>query len=90
MENREIYEEEIGVIDHYYNHAHIAGLWIKSGHLRLGDRLHFKGHTTDFEETVSSMQVNHHDVKEVGVGAHVGIPVHDKVREHDRVYIIHQ
>ena len=82
-------EEEIGLIDHYYSHANIAGIWVKNGKLKIGDRVHIKGHTTDFEETVTSMQVEHMDVREAGIGSHVGIPVHEKVREHDRVYIIH-
>ncbi len=86
----ESWEEEIGQVDHYYSHAHIAGIWLKNGKLHLGDRIHIKGHTTDFEETVQSMQVEHVDVREADRGAHVGIPVHDKVREHDRVFIIHQ
>lgn len=86
----ERWEEEIGMIDHFYNHAHIAGIHVEHGRLKIGDRIHIRGHTTDFEETIGSMQVNHVDVREVGQGAHVGIPVHDKVRIHDRVFIIHQ
>ncbi|HCU23669.1 MAG TPA: translation elongation factor-like protein [Deltaproteobacteria bacterium] len=61
---------------------------MQKGKLKVGDRVHIKGHTTDFEETVTSMQVEHLDVREAAGGAHVGIPVHEKVREHDRVYII--
>jgi len=87
MEN---WEEEIGMVDHYYGHAHVAGVWLKNGKLKIGDRLHFKGHTTDFMETVSSLQIEHMDVREADRGAHVGIPVHEKTREHDRVFIIHQ
>ena len=86
----ESWEEEIGQIDHYYGHAHIAGIHLMKGKLKMGDRLHIKGHTTDFEETVTSMQIDHMEVREATPGAHVGIPVHDKVREHDRVFIIHQ
>jgi translation initiation factor IF-2 len=83
-------EEEIGQVDHYYGHAHIAGIWLKKGKLKLGDRIHILGHTTDLETTVSSMQIEHQDVREALPGAHVGIPVTDKVREHDRVFIIQQ
>lgn len=85
----ERWEEEIGTVSHYYNGLHVAAIQLEHGHLKIGDRLHFKGHTTDFEETVQAMQVNHTDVREVGVGAHVGVPVHDKVRAHDHVFIIH-
>jgi Translation initiation factor 2 (IF-2; GTPase) len=84
------WEEEVGMIDHYYNRHHIAGIYVENGRLKVGDRIHIKGHTTDTEETVQSMQVEHIDVREVGRGAHVGVPVHDKVRMHDRVFIIHQ
>jgi len=83
------HEEEIGTIDHYYNHAHIAGIHVENGRLKVGDRIHVRGYTTDFEEEITSMQVNHTDVREVGEGAHVGVPVHERVRVHDRVYIIH-
>jgi hypothetical protein len=36
------------------------------------------------------MQVNHVDVREAGHGAHVGVPVHERVRVHDKVFIIQQ
>ncbi len=83
------HEEEIGVIDHYYGQPKIAGIHVKHGHLKLGDKIHIKGHTTNIETEVTSMQVNHVDVKEVGIGAHVGVPVGDKVRLHDKVFIMH-
>ncbi len=86
----ERWEEEIGMVDHYYNHAHIAGIYVKNGKLKLGDHIHIRGHTTDLEETIGSMQIEHADVREAARGAHVGVPVHEKVRLHDRVYIIHQ
>ncbi len=86
----ERWEEEIGTIDHYYNKHHIAGVHVMNGRLKVGDLIHIKGHTTDFEETIASMEVEHTVVREVGRNAHVGIPVHDKVRMHDRVFVIHQ
>ncbi len=82
-------EEPIGEVDHYYNHLGIAGIHMESGRLKLGDQIHIKGHTTDLKATVMSMQVDHMDVREVGKGAHVGVPIQDKVRVHDRVYLIH-
>ncbi len=85
----ERWEEEIGEIDHYYNHLHVAGIWVKSGKLKIGDEVHIRGHTTDLQEKVSSMQLNHEDVMEAARGEHVGVPVHEKVRSHDRVYIHH-
>jgi translation initiation factor IF-2 len=86
----ERWEEEIGMIDHYYGKIHVAGIHVEHGRLKVGDLIHVKGHTSDFEEQVQSLQVNHADVREVGHGAHVGVPVHEKARIHDRVFIIHQ
>jgi putative protease len=86
----ERWEEEIGEVDHYYSHLHVAGIWVKSGKLKMGDQVHIRGFTTDMQETVTSMQLNHEDIMEAGRGEHIGIPVHGKVRNHDRVFIIHQ
>jgi len=85
----ESWEEEVGMVDHYYNHAHIAGIYLKKGLLKIGDKIHIKGHTTDLTETIESLQIHHASVHTAGMGAHVGVPVHDKVRLHDRVFIIH-
>jgi len=84
------WEEEIGTVGHYFNHAHVAAIHVDHGRLKIGDLLHIRGNTTNIEETIQSMQVNHTEVREVGHGAYVGIPVHEKVRQHDHVYIIHQ
>lgn len=83
------FEEEIGEIDHYFAQPHVAGIWIRSGKVKLGDKIHIKGHTTDFEEVVSSLQLDHQSILEAKRGNHVGIPVHEKVRPHDRVFVIH-
>jgi len=84
------WEEEIGTVGHYFNGLHVAAIHIEYGHMQVGDRLHIRGHTTDMEETILEMQVNNTEIRECGVGAYVGVPVHEKVREHDHVYIIHQ
>ncbi|MDX1386011.1 MAG: EF-Tu/IF-2/RF-3 family GTPase [bacterium] len=89
MQYGEHWEEEVGTVEHYYNGLHVAAIHVEHGRLKVGDRIHIRGHTTDFEETIGNMQVNHTEVREAGRGAHVGIPVHEKVRNHDHVYIVH-
>ena len=54
--------------------------------LRVGDRIHIKGHTTDFGQRVDSLQVEHQPVMEVGPSDDFGIKVIDHAREHDVVY----
>jgi len=52
----------------------------------LGDKIHIKGHTTDIEITVDSMQINNVDVKEAKAGDAIGIKVSERVRRGDTVY----
>ena len=77
------------MVDHYYNGLQVAAIHVEHGRLKVGDRIHIRGNSTDFEEVVSNMQVNHTEIREAGRGAFVGIPVHEKVRIHDHVYIVH-
>jgi putative protease len=59
-----------------------------TGSLKVGDRIHIKGHTTDVEMTVASMQIDNKDVAEAKKGQPVGIKVPDRVRGGDTVYKI--
>jgi len=77
-------EVEIGRVTHYYNHLCVAVLKLNE-RLKLGDKIHILGHSTDFVERVTSMQVEHHEVPSVEPGADVAIKVIEPVHEHDIV-----
>ena len=79
-------EKRIGVIAHYYGHLGVGIIKIEAEGIKVGDTLHFKGHTSDFQQTVDSMQVEHKDVQEAKVGDLVGAKVNEHVREHDEVF----
>jgi hypothetical protein len=53
--------------------------------LAVGDRIRFHGHTTDFTEQVTSMEVEHGKVERAAAGEEVAIQVADRTREHDKV-----
>ena len=78
-------EVEIGMVSDFFAHPVVAGIEL-SAPLKLGDNIHIKGHTTDLELTVDSMQINNVDVKEAKAGDAIGIKVSDRVRRGDRVY----
>jgi hypothetical protein len=80
-------EFEIGRVAHYYNHLNVAVLNVNEA-LKLGDKIHILGHTTDFEQRIASMEVEHHSVIWVKPGDSVAIRVDEPVREHDVVYRI--
>ncbi|GAI15070.1 unnamed protein product, partial [marine sediment metagenome] len=53
---------------------------------KVGDTIHIKGHTTDFEQEIESMQIENEPVKEAKSGDSIGIKVKERVRPHDLVY----
>ena len=81
-------EKKIGVITHYYGHAGVGIIKIEAEGIKVGDTLHFKGHTSDFQQPIDSMQLEHKDVQEAKVGDQVGVKVTEHVREHDEVFKI--
>jgi len=81
-------EKKIGYVTNYFSKISVAAVDITDGALAVGDRLHVFGHTTDFESTVHSMQIEHRSVKEAAKGDGVGIKVPEKAREGDKVYKI--
>jgi putative protease len=52
----------------------------------VGDTIHIKGHTTDLEQVVESMQIEHDQVEEVKAGDSIGIKVSERCRDGDTVY----
>jgi len=76
----------VGKVIHYYNHSSVAIIELDAGNLRVGDRIHIKGHTTDFEQVVESMEIDHQFIEMAEEGQTVGVKVRDMVREHDQVY----
>ena len=78
-------EEKIGLVSDYFAHVGVAGIEL-SGTLRVGDRIHIKGHTTDFEQVVDSMQIEHEQVEEAKTGDAVGIKLNDRCRHGDEVF----
>lgn len=75
----------VGVITHYYGGLGVAIIKFNRS-VSVGDKVVFKGATTDFEETIKSMQYDHKDVPTAKKGQEVGIKVKEKVRDGDKVY----
>ena len=81
-------EEEIGHVEHYFTHVGVAAIAITNGKIKVGDTIHIKGVTTDFQQAVDSMEIDRKKIDEAGVGSSIGIKVKERVREHDMVYVI--
>ena len=78
-------EVEIGKISVFFARPEVAGIDL-TAELKVGDRLHIKGHTTDLEVSVDSMQIEGAVVTAAKGGDAVGVKVPDRVRPGDTVY----
>ncbi len=78
-------EEIIGTVSDFFARPVVAAIELTAA-LAVGDKIHFKGHTTDLEMIVDSLQINNVDVKEAKAGDSVGVKVSDRVRKKDTVY----
>lgn len=78
-------EEVIGKVSDFFARPVVAGINV-TGTIKIGDKIHIKGHTTDLEFVVGSMQINNANVDEAKNGDSVGIKVPDRVRAGDTVY----
>jgi translation elongation factor EF-1alpha len=78
-------EKKVGEVTHYWGKIAVAGIKL-TGALSRGDTIRIKGATTDFEQTVGSMQIEHQNMETAKKGQEVGLKVKDKVRRGDTVY----
>lgn len=79
-------EIKVGQVTHYFSKAEVAAIKMTDGELHTGDTVHIKGHTTDFEQEVSSLQIEHQPMEVVKAGDDIGIKVKEPVRKKDLVY----
>ena len=79
-------EQLIGQVTHYFSKPKVAAIKITEGALSVGDTVHIVGQTSDFTQTIESMQIEHAPVQSAQAGDTVGIQVADHAREHDKVF----
>jgi len=79
-------EVEIGKVADYFAKIDVVAIEVTAEGIKVGDTLHFVGHTTDFTQKITSIQIEHQQVQEAKVGDNVGIKVGERVRSHDKVY----
>ncbi len=77
-------EKVVGAITHYFPKVRAAVVNLKAP-LAVGERVRIKGHTTDFTQDVSSLQIDHVTLKKAKKGDIIGLLVQSRVRRHDIV-----
>ena len=79
-------EIEIGKVADFFQKIGVVAIEVTSGEVSVGDTIHFSGHTTDFSQTIESMQIEHDSVQTAKPGDNVGIKVTERIRVHDKVF----
>jgi selenocysteine-specific translation elongation factor len=76
---------EIGKITEFFARPVVAGIELTAP-LKVGDKIHIVGHTTNLEMDVESMQINNVNLQQAKAGDVIGIKVKDRVRKGDTVF----
>ena len=76
---------EVGRVSHFFGKINVAIIEVKDI-ISVGDQILIKGPTTDIEQTVDSMEIEHTKVKQAEAGQSIGMKVNARVRENDIVY----
>ncbi len=79
-------EKLLGKVEHVFDKISVMAVKMKAP-LKVGDVIHVKGHTTDYEMPITSMQIEHVQVEKVKKGDDVGIKIPQHTREGDGVYL---
>lgn len=79
--------EKVGEITHYFTKISVAVVDL-SAPIKIGDQIAIKGMTTNFEQTVKSMQIEGKNIEEAKAGDDIGMKVKDRVRKGDIVYLL--
>ena len=82
-------EKLVGRVTHYYKRIGVAIVEV-TGRLKVGDTIHVKGSTTDFEQTVDSMEIEHEPIEVAQAGQVIGLKIAGKVRDNDGVYLVEE
>jgi len=76
---------EVGRVAHFFSRINVAVIEVKDT-ISVGDQILIKGPTTDIEQTIDSMEIEHEKVKQAEAGQSIGMKVNGRVRENDIVY----
>src|SRR5713226_257603 len=78
--------KKVGEVFHFYRKIGVAAIRLTDDGIAIGDTVQIQGPSTNVEQTVETLQIEHADVSRAGPGQEVGMKVRDRVREKDFVY----
>ena len=78
-------KKPVGKITHYFSKIGVAVVEL-SAELKVGDNISIEGSTTNIQQPVNSMQIEHKPVDFAKKGQSIGMKVADVVREGDECF----
>ena len=79
-------EIQVGKVTHYFTKIGVAVIEVTDGSIKVGDEVRIKGHTSDFKQKITSMQIEHENVEIAEPGQSIGVKMEEPVRANDLVY----
>jgi putative protease len=76
---------EVGRVTHFFSKISVAVVELRAP-LVVGDHILVKGPSTDFEQDVESMQIEHENIQRADAGQSIGLKLVQRTRERDAVY----
>lgn len=73
---------------HYFKRVKVAVIKVEGGTMSVGDHVRIKGHTTDFDQKITSMQIEHESVESVSKGQEAAIKTGRRARIGDQVFAL--
>jgi putative protease len=78
-------DTKVGTITHFYDKIGVAVINVLSP-LKVGNRIKISGHDKEFEQEITSMQVEHQNIQAAKKGNDVGMKMDQPVKDGDEVY----
>ncbi|NMC30159.1 MAG: translation elongation factor-like protein [Pelolinea sp.] len=78
---------KVGEVLHYYDHIAVAVINLCAG-LKVGDSVHFLGHGSDFQQKITSMQIENEPIQQGVKGELVAVKTIKPVKRNTMVFVI--
>lgn len=78
-------DTKVGEVTHYYNKIGVAVIHVLAP-IKVGDRIKISGHDNEFQQEVTSMQIEHQNIQKAKKGDDIGMKVDQPVKDGDEIY----
>ncbi|HAF62388.1 MAG TPA: hypothetical protein DCK95_08680 [Anaerolineaceae bacterium] len=79
--------KKVGEVVHYYDRISVAVIDVR-GALKIGDTVHFLGHGSDFQQSISSMQIENEPILQANLGDMIALKTIKPVKRGTTLYVI--